>query len=84
MSQMKSAKKAMKQSENRRIRRRASSRYMKTIVRKLSNAVADGNKEQARALLPLVFSALDMSTKKNILHWRTAARKKSALSKLCQ
>jgi len=74
----------MRQNERRRMRRRASSRYMKTMIRKLADTASGGNKEQAKSLLPVVFSAIDRNVKKNLLHWRTAARKKSTLAKLCQ
>jgi len=55
---------------------------MKTLLRKISEAAKAGKKDEATALLPQVYKSIDMAAKKNIIHWKTAARKKAGAAKL--
>jgi ribosomal protein S20 len=55
---------------------------MKSLVRSLRDAVKAGKKDEAEKLLPAVQKAIDTAAKKHLMHWRTAARKKSAAAKL--
>ena len=79
---IKSAIKRAKQSEARRIRRQPFKTQLKTMTRKFMDLIKDGKKEEALALLPKVFKAIDTSAKKNILHKNNANRRKSRLSKM--
>lgn len=77
----KSAIKRAKQAEVRRDRRRPFKTYMKTMIRKISEAVKSGKKDEAQKLLPEVYKAIDTATKKHLLHKNTASRKKSQIAK---
>lgn len=55
---------------------------MKTMVRKISDAAKAGNKEEVTKLLPQVYKSIDMAAKKNLIHVKTAARKKASAAKL--
>lgn len=55
---------------------------MKTMMRKLTDAVNEGKKAEALALLPKVYKAIDTASKKNIIHKNTASRKKSLAARL--
>jgi small subunit ribosomal protein S20 len=79
---IRSAIKDAKKSEERRERRLPSKTSMKTMIRKLADLAKEGRKEEARALLPKVFKAIDTAAKKRIIHSRNAARKKSSAARL--
>lgn len=55
---------------------------MKTMMKKLVDALKDGKKDDAVALLPLVYKSIDTAAKKKIIHMNTAARKKSLVARL--
>lgn len=55
---------------------------MKTMMRKFTEAVKEGKKEDAAALLPQVYKSIDMAAKKKIIHSNTAARKKSLAARM--
>ncbi|TSC79658.1 MAG: small subunit ribosomal protein S20 [Candidatus Peregrinibacteria bacterium Gr01-1014_25] len=55
---------------------------MKTMVKKLRDLAKEGKKDDARKLLPEVYKAIDIATKKNLLHRNTAARRKAMVAKL--
>ncbi len=55
---------------------------MKTHVRKIHDLMKDGKVADAVKALPSAFKAIDMAAKKNIVHWKNAAKKKSSLAKL--
>lgn len=55
---------------------------MKTMMRKITDAAKAGKKDDAKAMLPKVYKAIDMAAKKNIIHWKNAARKKANMAKL--
>lgn len=82
MPLIQSAIKRARQNTIRRQRRQPDKTYMKTMMRKLTDLVKDKKKADAEKLLPQVFKAIDMAAKKNIIHSRNAARKKSNMSKL--
>ena len=81
MANTKSAKKRMRQALDRRARNRAHRSTMRTAVKKLRLAVADGNAELARELLPQTLSVVDATAQKGVIHGNTAARTKSRLSR---
>jgi len=55
---------------------------MKTMIKKMEDAVKAGKKDEAEKMLPETYKAIDMAAKINILHKNTAARKKSAMARL--
>ncbi len=81
MPNLPSAAKRVKQNERNRERNRARKAELKTETRKLSDALHDGNKEQAKALLVRVTKTLDQTAAKGTIHRNTAARRKSRLAK---
>lgn len=76
-----SALKHMRQSLKRRDRNRRNASQLKTKVKKLRAAIADGDKELALASLAETASAIDRAAKKGMIHDNAAARYKSRLSR---
>jgi len=54
---------------------------MKTLIKKVMKLAKEGKKEEVEKVLPEAFKAVDMALKRHILHKKTAARRKSSLSK---
>lgn len=52
------------------------------MIRKMEDAVKAGKKDEAAALLAETYKAIDMAAKRNIIHSRNAARKKSRMANL--
>ncbi len=77
----KSAVKAAKQSKVRQARLLPYKTQMRTLMRKMRDAIKDGKQDEAKKLLSTVYKAIDMAAKKNIIHWKNAARKKSLLAR---
>lgn len=80
MPTTKSAKKRLKQSLVRRTRNRSTRSALKTQERKVREAVAAGNMEQASTELKLAAKKLDQAAAKGVIHDNAAARVKSRLS----
>lgn len=75
-----SARKQMRQGLRRRARNRRNVSLVKTQIRKLREAVAQGDASKARTLLGETASAIDKAVKKGVLHDNAGARHKSRLS----
>jgi len=71
----------MKQAEKRRQRNYPIRSNMKTHIKKVLLAVKEGNKEEAEKLIKVTYSIIDTAAKKNIIHKKNAARKKSGLAR---
>jgi small subunit ribosomal protein S20 len=71
--------------ERRSLRRKAvntrNTSALRTDIRKVREAVENGELEAARKLLPQVFSTIDQAVKKGTIHKNTGSRYKSRLSK---
>lgn len=78
---IKSAKKAVRQSERRRVQNLARKDAVREITRKIKKLVASGKHEEALVLLPQAYKALDKAAKTNVIHKNAASRKKSRLTK---
>lgn len=77
-----SAKKALRQSERRRVRNLKQKRALKELVKNYRAAISGGKKDEAKKLLPSVYKALDKAAKRGkILKKNTASRLKSRLTK---
>ena len=76
-----SAEKQMRQSVKRRARNRNNVSQLKTQVKKLRAAIATGDAEVAKKLLPATVGELDKAAKKGVLHDNAAARSKSRLAR---
>lgn len=79
---LKSAQKALRQSERRRLRNLVKKEAYKRLVRDIKKQVMAGKKEEAKALLPCLYKALDKAAKTNVIKKNKAARLKSRLTKL--
>ena len=82
MPTTKSAKKRLRQSLERRASNRAVKSSVKTQVRKVRQAVADGDISKAETELRLAAKKLDRAAAKKVIHSNAAARTKSRLSHL--
>lgn len=78
----KSAKKALRQNKKRRVHNLEIKTHFKNEVRALKKLVTDKKVEEAKALLPKVYQALDKSAKTHVIDKNTASRLKSRLTKL--
>jgi len=76
-----SALKQMRQSLKHKARNRQNLTQVKTQVKKLRTAIAKGDVETARALLPATVSEIDRAAKKGVVHDNAAARYKGRLAR---
>ncbi|HQR40111.1 MAG TPA: 30S ribosomal protein S20 [Blastocatellia bacterium] len=81
MANHKSAEKRIRQSEKRRAVNRQNKGAMRTEIKRLRSALALGDAETARNLLPAVMSIIDRSIQKGVLHKNAAGRYKSRLTR---
>ncbi len=79
---IKSAIKRAKQNTVRKARLLPYRTTMKTMIKKIELLVKEGKKDEAVKLLPEVMSAIDVASKKNIIHRKNADRKKANVSKM--
>ena len=63
----KSAKKALRQSERRRERNTQKKDAYKELVKKIQNAVKSGKTDDAQALLPALYKAVDKAAKTRVI-----------------
>lgn len=77
-----SATKRARQGKVRHARLQPYKTQMKTMIRKLHDAVSEGKKDQVLALLPAVQKSIDFAAKKGIIHRNTADRKKASAAGL--
>ena len=81
MSTRKSAKKSMRQDAVRRMRNRSDKTALKTQIKKFVSAIKSHDFDEAGKHLSLVTKKLDKIAAKNIIHKKTASRKKSRLAR---
>jgi small subunit ribosomal protein S20 len=77
-----SAIKRVRQTEKRRKRNLITKDRYRTLTKEFLSLVQADKKSEAANLFPGLQKAIDMATKKNILHKNNAARKKSRLAKM--
>lgn len=82
MPNIKSAKKRVLIAEARREKNAAAKSTLRTAIKKYEQAIANGNKDEAKELLVKATSLLDKAAQNNLLHKNTVARKKSRLAML--
>ncbi len=80
MPNHKSAEKRVRQSERRRVINRSNRARLRTSIKKLQGALADGNAKELTSLLPRTVSEIDKAVQKGVLHRNAAARQKSRLT----
>jgi len=76
-----SAKKRLRQSQDRRQRNRSVKSALRTYVRKVRSAVREGDVEASEKHLQVAARRLDQAAAKKVIHDNRAARLKSRLSK---
>ena len=76
-----SALKRYRQSQRRQLINQMNRHRLKTQLKKLRAAVAQGKSTDAKALLPETFSLIDKSVQKGVIKKNTAGRYKSRLTK---
>ncbi|QER42055.1 30S ribosomal protein S20 [Thermodesulfobacterium sp. TA1] len=81
MPHHKSAKKALRQSEKRRLRNKAFKSRVKTEIKKFLNYLNSKELEKAESQLRGVQSLIHKGVSKGIFHWKKAANKISKLFK---
>ncbi|MDX9753251.1 MAG: 30S ribosomal protein S20 [bacterium] len=74
--------KRLRQDKKRRARNISEKSKIRTLVKKVRTAAAEKKSEEAMDQLRQAVSALDTAAKKNTIHPRNAARKKSRLMRL--
>ncbi len=82
MAHSKSAKKRVRQNQERRLRNRHHRSSLRTAVKQLRAAVAADDLDASREQLPKTLALLDRMAGRRILHPNAAARSKSRLSRL--
>lgn len=78
----KSAAKQMRIARTRHARLVPYKTRMKTMLRTLQDVARTGDLDRAKALLPRIYSAIDVACKKGIIHQNTAARRKARSASL--
>ena len=81
MAHSASAQKQMRQGVKRRARNRQNVSQLKTQVKKLRAAIAEGNAKTAESLLSGTVGQIDKAAKKGVIHDNAAARYKSRLTR---
>lgn len=82
MPVLKASIKHARQSKERNARRQPFKTSMKTHIRKIHDLVKEGKSAEAVKVLPMAFKMIDTAAKKNMIHWKNAAKKKSSLARL--
>ena len=80
MTNTKSAERRVRNSARRALSNRRSKTRIKSLERRLKDALKSGKKEEAAKALQAVSSAFDKAAKNGVVHWRKADRKKSRLA----
>jgi len=73
--------KRARQNEKRRLQNQSRKTRVKNVVRQVRQAVAQKNTAEAQAALTSAIPVLARTASKGTLHWRTAARKISRLTR---
>ncbi len=81
MPNIKSAKKRMRQNEEQRKRNRRYRTRMRTQIRKFHQLLDGNDVESASNFLKEVYSVIDRTAQKGVIHANTASRYKSRLAK---
>ena len=80
MANTKSAEKRNRQNLKARDRNRAQRSRLRTAIKGLRSAVANGDAAQASELLPKTLGLIDKTAQKKVIHPNTASRYKSRLA----
>ena len=64
------------------MRNKARASEVRTLMKRLREAVAKGDKAAATAMLPIVCKKIDKAAKTHVLHKNTASRRKSLVARM--
>ena len=84
MANHKSAEKRSRQAKVRRLRNRMNKSVMKTVIRRVEEALIAGSEEEAKAALQVAIPIIQKTASKGTIHRNTASRKVSRLTKRVQ
>jgi small subunit ribosomal protein S20 len=84
VANIKSQIKRNRQNEKRRMRNKSVKSALKTAIRKVNDAVANGDSETATALMRDAARKLDKAASKGVIHKNQAANRKSAIARRVQ
>lgn len=84
MANTRAALKQVRQSRKNRLRNRSKLSKMRTVIRQYRTKLAEGNVEEAEAMLPSVYSVIDKTAQKGVIEKNTASRYKARLTKKIQ
>jgi small subunit ribosomal protein S20 len=82
MAITKSAKKALRQGEKRRIKNLRKKRETKKLFKEIVKLISEKKSTEAKQILPKYYKILDKTAKTGLIKKSTAGRKKSRMSKL--
>jgi small subunit ribosomal protein S20 len=74
------AKKVIRSSEKKRVFNLRRTRAVSDVTKNIDKLIKEGKVEEAQALLPKAYKAIDKSAKMNTIKKNTASRKKSRLA----
>jgi len=83
MAITKSAKKAIRQSAGRQKRNLVYKNKIKRLIKKARVLVSEKKSDEAKKILPEIYSILDKAAKMGVIKKNNASRRKSRLTKLC-
>lgn len=78
---IKSALKAMRQSQKRRLRNRAAKSSLKTVIKKVRAGIEEGDRNAAEKAFTQAVPSIDKAASKGFIHKNAAARYKSRLAR---
>ena len=82
MATHKSAEKRMRQNETRRMRNRHIKTSIKTMIKRVREAVQEKNEAQAKEALARVIPLVDKAANQGVIHRRNRSRKISRLTRM--
>jgi small subunit ribosomal protein S20 len=82
MPKTKSAKKALRSSERKRLHNLMHKKRIKATEKKIKKAIEEKKIEEAKELLKIYYKFVDKAAKENVIKRNTASRKKSKMTKL--
>ena len=82
MATHKSAEKRMRQNETRRTRNRHVKTSIKTMIKRVREAVQEKNEAKAKEALARIIPLVDKAANQGVIHWRNGSRKISRLTRL--
>ncbi len=82
MPHTKSAKKRLRQSEERRVRNKTRTTEIKTLGKQILRAVHDGQPDEAKKLYARYTKHLDRAASMHVIHANAAARSKSRMARV--